>query len=367
MEKVGERFWEWFRVGGIVSIPRRLEKFAVAVLAIDGAIAADPVICGFAAGDNAVYFVARGFRLSSRLSSLLLIHDNSELLDTLTRFLEARGFEVSIAATAFAAIERLQSACRPGSDFQGDPESVVAESVVAGEAAVGAGPDAGDDAASQPGSEPDVVIAGWDSKRTTGAEVYQWALRHRYHLRDRFVFVAGDPPERFDELVRGRCLLVDVRDRDEIGRVVESLVLRVRMSGGRDVGCRMASSFDPARPSLLLVEDEPLQLTVMRMALSRVGFSVTSVDSGNAAVEELQRADYDVILSDWFMDHGSGSDLYRWLAQNRPDLKRRCIFVSANPLDGAKQVRDCPFLPKGQDSPALFRRLKSIAGDLRAY
>lgn len=307
--------------------------------------------------DNRVYCVPRGLRLSGRLSSLLLIHDDSELLDALTCFFEARGFAVAIAGTAFAAISRLEA--------HGEPD-------------IGpSGPSADDRA------EPDVILAGWDLKRTIGEEVYQWALRHRYHLRDRFVFVAEDPPEGFDALVHGRCLLVDVHDQDELARVTESAALRGRMPAGGEAGHDGARSFAPSsgapssgapssgdsdKPSLLLVEDEPLQLMVMRLALAGVGFSVTTADCGEAAVAELQRADYDVILSDWFMDHGSGSDLYHWLGQNRPDLKRRCVFVSAaNPNDCAGQVPDCAFLPKGQDSPALFRRLKSIAGDLRAY
>ena len=264
----------------------------------------------------------RGKRLSDRLSSLLLIHDDSEQLDTLTCLFEARGFEVAIAASAFAARSRLEL-----------------------------------------DREHDVIIAVWDTLNTTGGQVYQWVLDNRYDLRDRFVFLTADPPGNFDRVVRGRCLLLGAQDYDEILRVAESIALRARIGGSRASLFDMISSFDPAQPSLLLVEDEPLQLLVMRMVLAHVGFKVTTVDSGKAAMAELERADYDVILSDWYMSNGSGSDLYDWLVEHRPHLAVRCVFMSAaNPIECAYRAPGCPFLHKGQDSPALFHQLKSIAG-----
>ena len=256
----------------------------------------------------------------------MLIHDDSALLDTLTRLFESQGFEVAIAATAFAARSRLELE-----------------------------------------REYDVIVVGWDTARTTGLEVYQWVLENRYDMRDQFVFLARDPPVDFDRVVRGRCLLLDPHDHEELVRVVESVALRARVRSGRSCLFEMASSFDPAKPSLLLVEDEPLQLAVMRLTLSRAGFSVTTVDSGNAAIAELERADYDVILSDWYMSNGSGNDLYDWLIAHRPHLAARCVFISAaNPMELGHSAPGCPFLHKGQDSPALFFHLKSIAGEMRA-
>ena len=40
--------------------------------------------------------------------SLLLVHDDGDLLDVLTRYFESRGFTVAIAATVFSAIAQLQ-------------------------------------------------------------------------------------------------------------------------------------------------------------------------------------------------------------------------------------------------------------------
>ena len=262
--------------------------------------------------------------MSRRLSSYLLVHDDSELLDALTHLFEARGCAVAIAATAFAARARFEA----GKDY-------------------------------------DVVVAGWESARAPGAELYRWILEHRYAMRDRFVFLAAELPDdfgEFDRIVRGRCLLLDAYDWDEIARVGEGIARRSRIQDSRSPFFDMSSQFDPARPSLLLVEDEPLQLVVMRTALARAGFSVTSVDCGKAAMAELERADYDVILCDWYMANGSGSDLYQWLLAHRPHMGRRCVFMSAaNPREHAHEAPGCPFLAKGQDSSVLFHKLETIA------
>lgn len=263
------------------------------------------------------------------LSSLLLVHDDSELLDALTRIFEARGFDVAVAATALSAWSQLDS-----------------------------------------DRKFDVVIAGWEATRPLGAEVYSWVLETRYHLRTQFVFLAEDPPDDFDRLIQGRCLLLDPYDFEEVVRVTEATALRTRVSNSRMLSLDRADTLvsnSSDSPSLLLVEDEPLQLTVMRMALSRAGFAVTPVESGNDAIAELGFSDYDVILSDWYMANGSGADLYDWLVEHRPHLAPRCVFMSAsNPAECKQRAPGRPVVAKGQDSPALFHRLKSIVGVSRA-
>lgn len=254
-------------------------------------------------------------------ASLLLIHDDSDLLDALTRVFEARGCEVAIAATAFAVLSRLDS-----------------------------------------GREYHAVIAGWDATQGLGRFAYEWVLDNRYDLRGRFVFLARESPgSDFDAVVRGRCLLLSSYDLDEIVRVTEATIKeshqreaeqRVEVAGGN-------------RPLLLLVEDEPLQLRMMTLLLAEMGFAVTAVESGEAAIALLERGDeFDVILSDWYMPNGSGGDLYEWLARHRPDLAARSVFMSAALPPTTELVRRAPGRPwvhKGQDSPVLMGHLWNIA------
>ena len=56
---------------------------------------------------------------------------------------------------------------------------------------------------------------------------------------------------------------------------------------------------DRGRPTLLLADDDPLLLDVMAELLDDAGYTVTQVESGNAAIAALEHHDFDVIVSDW--------------------------------------------------------------------
>jgi DNA-binding response OmpR family regulator len=261
-----------------------------------------------------------------RAASILLVHDDGHVLDELTRAFEARGFEVAIAATESKATSHLQA-----------PRAVGA------------------------------VVAGWHAGGGMGEAVYRWALTHRYDLRARFVFVETTPPERFDQVVQGRCLLVGPEDRDEILRIASALA----ESAEQEPDAGDVSPIDwgaRGQPTLLLIEDDPLQMSWMKTLLGELGFRITSVESHQAALARLAAGDYELILGDWYMADGSGADLHAWLARNRPHLVSRCVFMSAS-LPGHHLRRlapGCPVLPKGQDARSLVWHLRSIVEETRS-
>jgi DNA-binding response OmpR family regulator len=256
--------------------------------------------------------------------AVLLIHHDTDLLDHLTRTFESRGFAVSIAATAMHAMSHL----------------------------------AGD-------RDYDVIVAGWDAEHGLGGVVYRWVLRNRLMLRGQFVFLAVEPPPEFDRMVAGRCLAVRPDDTEEIARVVEATARRRGRT--QELSEEDAAWLDADRPSLLLADDEPMILAVMSRLLGDVGFAVTAVDSGNAAIAELDRGDFDAVLLDWMMTDGTGADVFQWISTFRPWLVDRVVFISGG---SAREVEDeaqgRPVLPKGQDSPALVRVLTGIARVSRA-
>ncbi|WP_428264978.1 response regulator [Haliangium sp.] len=261
--------------------------------------------------------------------TILIIHDDSGRLDTLTRSLEAHGARVVIAATESAALHRLDA------------------------------------------DMPRAVIADWNAGAGMGVNAYRWAIENRYELRDRFVFSAATPPEEFDALVQGRCLLLPPDDGDELVRVALYLARRKRPGSAADIPVDVeAIDWGPeGSPTLLLVEDDPLQLDWMMCLLGSVGFTITSVESREAATVELSDSDYEVILSDWYMPDGSGAELHRWLREHRPHLVPRCVFMSASAPgrdDLAGLAPGCRVLPKGQDAPTLVGRLEDVVRQARA-
>lgn len=258
-------------------------------------------------------------RVESRRPALLLVVDDPGALDLLTRVFESRNFVVATAATSRQAIAALEI-----------------------------------------GRALDVIVAAWDPRHAIGGEVYRWVLKNRVALRAHFVFLADDTVPDFDRLVGGRCLAVRPDEVEELVRVVEAAARRQQRI--EHVADADVAWLDADRPALLLVEDDPIQLMVLTGLLGDVGFTVTAVESGNAAIAQLEESDFAVILSDWYMADGSGGDLYRWICTAKPWVLDRLIYITAGDLqEPGKIVSDVPVLPKGQDSEALLKLLATTA------
>jgi CheY-like chemotaxis protein len=253
--------------------------------------------------------------------TVLVIHDDAEALDLLTRLFEASGFDVITAITGFRAQAHLE----------GDRRI-------------------------------DVVIAPWDAQHRVGAEVYRWSLQRRYDLRDQFVFVGGDVPAEFDQIVAGRCLAVTAARPAEIVRVAAATIRRhAQLEEMRDAWAET----DYGKPRLLLCDDEPVLLMVMGDLLSQ-SYSVTRVESGHGAITLLAAEDFDAMVLDWHMDDGNGADVYRWIIANKPQIADRVVFLSGWEGDDAEAVAPGrPMVRKGQDSAALTKILKEIVRQVR--
>ena len=72
--------------------------------------------------------------------------------------------------------------------------------------------------------------------------------------------------------------------------------------------------------SILLVDDTPeLRKTIERL-LTGAGHAVTSVENGAAALRELDRATFDVIVTDIVMPDMEGLELIRKVRKTQPSL-----------------------------------------------
>lgn len=250
----------------------------------------------------------------------LIVHGDGDVLDTLTQWFDANGFEVIPAPSGFRAQAHLE------------------------------------------GDRPvEVVVAPWDDTHPVGGEMYHWVLQNRPDLRSRFVFIADDVPPEFDAVVGGRCLAVPLAAIEEILRVASGIVKRVR-TPPRGVPIM----FGPGRPGLLLVEDDPLLLGVMAELFNEQGYSVTQIDSLKTALEVIEVREFDVIVADWKMHDGSAATLYKWIMQNKPHLAARLVFLSEADLDDSGPIAPGrPMFRKGQDSQALSETLRRIVSQVR--
>ena len=250
--------------------------------------------------------------------TVLVIHDDADALDLLTRLFEASGFDAITAVTGFRAQAHLES-----------------------------------DRAIH------VVVAPWDGGHAVGGEVYRWSLQKRYDLRGQFVFIAAEVAAEFDQLVAGRCLAVSMQRPSEVVRVALAAVRRrEHLEMDRDIVIER----DRRKPHLMLVDDEPVLLMVMANLLEDAGYQVRKLDNGRAAIKLLEaEEDFDAIITDWQMDEGSGADIYRWIVRTKPWLAERVVFLSGGESDDAGNVAPGrPMFRKGQDSAALRAVLREI-------
>lgn len=247
---------------------------------------------------------------------MLLVHDDPDVLDWLTALLEAAGYRVVIAATAFAARARLER------------DAIAA------------------------------LVVGWSAGGGAGEALASWA--------------AGEPgmPERMAaladeaaEVAAAEAAGVAVFDTAAYQELLEFAERAVSAGGGAAAADFVAEPLAQGRaPRLLLVEDDVHQVRFIRDILGGYGFDVSITENASEAIGALEAGDFDVVLSDWYMDGGGGEKLYDWLIAERPAMLDRCVFMTGG---GTRAVRErapaASCYPKGQDSRLLIAALTRAA------
>ena len=106
----------------------------------------------------------------------------------------------------------------------------------------------------------------------------------------------------------------------------------------------------PALARLLVVDDEPEIAELARAMLESAGYEVATAESGAVALELLDTARFDALVSDLRMPDIDGAALWRAVGARHPQLARRILFVTGDTLSpGAQQFLSqtaCPALDK---------------------
>lgn len=84
----------------------------------------------------------------------------------------------------------------------------------------------------------------------------------------------------------------------------------------------METSNDPARTRVLVVDDDEIVLTALKEQLPRFGFHVVAVNNPLLALQQLQSAQFAVLLVDNEMPEMKGMDLLAKAAEMQPDATR---------------------------------------------
>ncbi len=80
---------------------------------------------------------------------------------------------------------------------------------------------------------------------------------------------------------------------------------------------------------VLLIEDEPAVMALVRAVLEGHGYAVTAIESGAEALQLLARGDFHGVVSDMRTPGGvDGAQVYAWIAAHRPELASRLVFIT---------------------------------------
>jgi len=87
------------------------------------------------------------------------------------------------------------------------------------------------------------------------------------------------------------------------------------------------SAFAP----VLLIEDEPAVMALVRAVLEGHGYSVVPTESGAEALRLLEAGKFHGVVSDMRTPGGvDGAQVYAWIATHRPELAGRLVFITGD-------------------------------------
>jgi signal transduction histidine kinase/CheY-like chemotaxis protein len=112
---------------------------------------------------------------------------------------------------------------------------------------------------------------------------------------------------------------------------VELPVTGARLSQSAAAGARVRTPFqDVAGASILVVEDETALASAVTDALRDAGYVVAHAADGEDALVEVNARQFDLVICDLKMPRLDGKAFYHALAEARPSLVNRVIFVTGD-------------------------------------
>ena len=115
--------------------------------------------------------------------------------------------------------------------------------------------------------------------------------------------------------------------------------------------------------SILVVDDEPMILRIMRTALERAGYQVNTAIDGEDALEKIIANPPDILVTDIEMPRMTGKELCLRIQETMPD-REFPIFVSTSLTslehrDWSRKISNLVFIEK----PISIRKLRAAIAD----
>ena len=119
--------------------------------------------------------------------------------------------------------------------------------------------------------------------------------------------------------------------------------------------------------NVLIVEDDDRTRTLLAAVVSQYGFSPELAGDAEAAIEQLEDHEFDIILVDLLLPRMDGMELLRRLKKMSPDMLERTIVVTSaselTPRDSAELRSVWRLMTKPVDVDRLTTEMLSCAAE----
>ncbi len=109
---------------------------------------------------------------------------------------------------------------------------------------------------------------------------------------------------------------------------------------------------------ILLVDDDPIILKTLSSALENQGYKITLAKSGESAIEKLTGHHFDILITDMYMNHVHGLDVFKKAKKVYPDIMAIIITGIADiktAIDALRLSADDYLLKPFETEEILFR------------
>ena len=153
-------------------------------------------------------------------------------------------------------------------------------------------------------------------------------------------------------------------EASDLGGASFCLRLPLLQGAGSDDHPPHADPHDHLAARLLVVDDEAEIADLIRSMLESAGYDVSVAESGAVALELIDMARFDAVVSDLRMPDMDGAALWREIKARQPHLARRMLFVTGDTLSpGARQFlgeTQCDSLDKPFSKTDLLERVAAL-------
>jgi len=124
-------------------------------------------------------------------------------------------------------------------------------------------------------------------------------------------------------------------------------------------------SKDKSAKKVLVVDDEPDTLELVKLVLESGGFEVILANNGMEALAEIEKIKPDIVLLDIMMPDMDGWDVFRKIKERNPDIPIAILTAKAQNIDkllGLHVLKADDYITKPFGKNELIGKVKKLTG-----